>query len=422
MKIRTSTKLAIGCLALLSSTASFAQTRFLRLTNSSMNDANFSIPTYGIRPSLSWGGYAVMYTMDNLKNNVWTQSVQMDKIALGNPPRVVKHIEFPTGAPAGSNTYVATSPSMSTTGSIVAIAQVSPRNADSKNTDYLEYRDRLRIFAVSKDNSPQLIFEKAGEELDSVNSVRVSALGRFVAYELVSYNYGHGVETSIYVYNVKTKSEKKIWSKTSYSTEVGIKGISDDGKRILLGSSGESDTAGDNLSVLNVDTKKISKLTSVKDPMAGPTSSSWDAAGLMTAFATSAPMVTSDTNRALDVYLTSTATPDSFIRISSLGLGKQPNFSSGQPQISSNGQYVAFVSRADNLRKNDVNYAKDLFVYSIQDGAIIATVSGDDDIELPAISSTGDIVAFVSGATNIVTDDENKARDVFVAWLPRKKA
>jgi hypothetical protein len=80
------------------------------------------------------------------------------------------------------------------------------------------------------------------------------------------------------------------------------------------------------------------------------------------------------------------------------------------------------VSRADNLRKNDVNYAKDLFVYSIKDGAIIATVSGDDDIELPAISSTGDVVAFVSGATNIVTDDKNKERDVFVAWVPRKKA
>lgn len=134
----------------------------------------------------------------------------------------------------------------------------------------------------------------------------------------------------------------------------------------------------------------------------------------MTAFATSAPMVKSDTNRALDVYLTSTATPDSFMRISSIGWGKQPNFSSGQPQISSNGQYVAFASRADNLRPNDVNYAKDLFVYSIRHGAIIATVSGNDDIELPAISSTGTVVAFVSGATNIVAGDTNKAPDVFV--------
>ena len=66
------------------------------------------------------------------------------------------------------------------------------------------------------------------------------------------------------------------------------------------------------------------------------------------------------------------------------------------------------------MRPNDVNYAKDLFVYSIRDGAIIATVSGDDDIELPAISSTGTVVAFVSGATNIVAGDKNKAPDVFV--------
>ena len=408
MKIRTSTKLAIGCLALLSSTASFAETRFVRLTNSSMNDANFSVPAYGTRPSLSWDGSVVMYTMTNVKDNVYTQSVQMDKIALANTPMVQSHLEFPTGAPAGLDSYVATSPSMSRTGSIVAIAPVYPKNANS------EYRDHLRIFAVSPSNSPQLIFEKTGEDVDSVNSVRVSAQGLFVAYELVSYRDDSRVETSIYVYDVKSKSEKKIWSETSDWTEVGIKGISDDGKRILLGSSGESDTAGDNLSVLNVNTGKVSKLTYVKDPMAGPCSSSWDAAGLMTAFATSAPMVTSDTNRALDVYLTSTKTPDSFIRISSIGFGKQPNFSSGQPQISSNGQYVAFVSRADNLRPNDVNYAKDLFVYSIRHGAIIATVSGNDDIELPAISSTGTVVAFVSGATNIVTGDTNKAPDVFV--------
>jgi Tol biopolymer transport system component len=135
----------------------------------------------------------------------------------------------------------------------------------------------------------------------------------------------------------------------------------------------------------------------------------------MTAFAASAPLVTGDTNRALDVYLASTANPKALFRISVAG-GRQGNFSSGQPEISRNGLYTTFVTRADNLRAGDSNYAKDLYVYSLNKGALVSYVNGNEDINSPTVSSNGRVVAFTSASSNLVPGDNNKEVDLFVGY------
>lgn len=401
----------VSCLALLSSTSTFAETRYLRVTNSYSNadGSVFYGPAQGIRPSLSADGTVLLYTMFSMKDNVATQSVQMDRITLDGPPSVIKdsRLQFPSGAPTGSNVYISTEPSMSGNGAVVATAPVY------ESTPEGGYRDHVMIFSVGPNNAVQRLFEKSGEDVDSVNSIRVSRNGNYVAYVVVSYLEDAREKSTVYVYDVRAKSEKEVWSKVFDFADVGIKGISDDGKRILLGSAYESEPSGGNVSVLNVKTGAVSMITNVKDSMTSPCSASWDGDGVMTAFAASAPLAKGDTNRALDVYLASTFSPEAPLRISSLG-GKQGNFSSGQPVISRNGRFVAFVSKADNLRPNDTNYVKDLYVYSLNRGNLLLYTGGNEDINLPSIADSGTVVSFVSSASDIVPNDTNKADDIFV--------
>lgn len=410
MKPWIRTQLMVGCLALLSSAPAFAEVGLVRVTNSFRNadGSSVSAPTFGMRPVLSSDGTKVLYAMDSEEDSVSRQTVQMDRISLANTPTLIKdsHIEFPTGAPVGTNSYIATQPSMSSDGSIVGISSVYiPQGADS-------YRDTIRIFAVDATGAPKLIFEK--KDLDSVNAIRVSANGKYVAYTTVTY-LDYSAKSSFYVYNLQTKSEKKVDVQGAAGAgALSVRDISNDGVRLLIGSAYESETSGDNISVVNTRTGKQVPITNVQDLQFGPTSSSWDANGVMAAFAASAPLSKGDTNRALDVYIASTTNPaGSMLRVSSLG-AKQGNYSSGQPQMSKNGQFVAFISRADNLRPNDVNYAKDLYLFGLRQGSLVGYVSGNDDINYPTVSDSGTTVAFVSGATNLVPSDTNKAPDIFV--------
>ncbi len=92
--------------------------------------------------------------------------------------------------------------------------------------------------------------------------------------------------------------------------------------------------------------------------------------------------------------------------------------------VSTNGRYVAFASEADNLVANDTNGWRDVFVRDLVNGTnILASVSsngvaGANGISLePGISGDGRYVAFTSSATNLVRGDTNGAQDVFVRDL-----
>jgi Tol biopolymer transport system component len=93
--------------------------------------------------------------------------------------------------------------------------------------------------------------------------------------------------------------------------------------------------------------------------------------------------------------------------------------------VSSDGRYVAFASEADNLVANDANGCRDVFVRDLLLGTnILASAStnnvapGDRLSTEPALSGDGRYVAFTSSADNLVPGDTNKAQDVFVRDLP----
>lgn len=88
--------------------------------------------------------------------------------------------------------------------------------------------------------------------------------------------------------------------------------------------------------------------------------------------------------------------------------------------ITADGRFVAFGSNASNLVANDINGVKDVFVRDRLTGAVervsvsTAGVPGNSTSFGPAISPDGRLVAFASFANNLVATDSNGFGDVFV--------
>jgi hypothetical protein len=102
--------------------------------------------------------------------------------------------------------------------------------------------------------------------------------------------------------------------------------------------------------------------------------------------------------------------------------GSDPTFvpSSYSPSISADGQIVAFISHASNLVAGDTNGSNDVFVHDRVTGITervsvdSSGVEGGGDCYSPSISADGQIVAFESASSNLVGGDTNGADDVFV--------
>ena len=143
-------------------------------------------------------------------------------------------------------------------------------------------------------------------------------------------------------------------------------------------------------------------------------------------------LVGNDTNAVWDVFVRDTCagTPagctPSTIRVSVASDATQGNADSGGRAISADGRFIAFSSGASNLVANDTNGAADVFVYDTcfnVAGCSPSTVrvsvasngtAGNAWSGSPAISADGRFIAFESTATNLVSNDSNAARDVFV--------
>ncbi len=95
--------------------------------------------------------------------------------------------------------------------------------------------------------------------------------------------------------------------------------------------------------------------------------------------------------------------------------------------VSANGRYVTFYSYVDNLVPNDTNGDRDLFVLDRQTSQVTranvgnsgAQANGDSwaYVRTPPISAAGRYVVFTSEATNLVAGDTNGLRDVYVRDL-----
>ena len=130
-------------------------------------------------------------------------------------------------------------------------------------------------------------------------------------------------------------------------------------------------------------------------------------------------LVIGDTNLIDDIFVYDVTTGiNEMVSVSSLGI--QGNLTSDRPTISGDGNVVAFWSDANNLVAGDLNLQRDIFVHnralatteliSVSTGGI----QGNGPSSRPNLSADGNLVAFTSDASNLVAGDTNLAGDVFV--------
>lgn len=132
-------------------------------------------------------------------------------------------------------------------------------------------------------------------------------------------------------------------------------------------------------------------------------------------------LVPNDNNGKNDVFLRDTVAGTTTL-VSATPTGESGNEASGGAVISANGQFVAFTSKASNLVSNDNNNAQDIFVRNLLTGVtslVSVNASGIGSANSVSyttqISADGRYVAFMSIASDIVPNDTNGyAADIFV--------
>lgn len=108
------------------------------------------------------------------------------------------------------------------------------------------------------------------------------------------------------------------------------------------------------------------------------------------------------------------------IEMISIGINGQTNNMSFDSWISGNGRFVVYSSAATNIVNNDTNGEQDVFVMDRQTGEterVTENTMGEqanDFSSAPRLSQNGQRIVFHSDATNLVPDDTNATRDVFI--------
>ena len=107
------------------------------------------------------------------------------------------------------------------------------------------------------------------------------------------------------------------------------------------------------------------------------------------------------------------------MRLGSVSLaGGLGDFSAGTSSLSGDGRYVAFYSRSTNLVDDDHNRTRDVYLFDFSTHVMRRlTPDGVDPNGFsygPAVSKRGNRVAFWSWANNLVAGDRNGAIDVFL--------
>jgi Tol biopolymer transport system component len=127
----------------------------------------------------------------------------------------------------------------------------------------------------------------------------------------------------------------------------------------------------------------------------------------------------SDTNTVEDVFVYDRITQQTTL-VSTTPSGTSGNGVSSYSTISGNGRYVAFASGANNLVASDTTNPVGVFVRDLEAGEtwlVSVTSDGTPDAgggSQPTISSDGRYIAFVSSSTTLVTGDTNNENDVFL--------
>ena len=137
-------------------------------------------------------------------------------------------------------------------------------------------------------------------------------------------------------------------------------------------------------------------------------------------------LVGKDTNGKWDIFMHDRKRGNTY-RLSEKTNGRQANGHSDDPDISSDGKWVVFESKATNLVKGDTNGKKDIFIHDRVNGVtkLVSQKSNggraNGGSSNPTVSGNGRFVAFESRARNLAGKDTNRAADIYVHDRKKKK-
>jgi Tol biopolymer transport system component len=278
------------------------------------------------------------------------------------------------------------------------------------------------------------------QPLEEINNLDMTPDGRFIAFigntngtsgatnavylwdgqsgvsTLVSGDLSGKVPTSSVCDSPKMDSTGRFVAFLSSATNIVTNGLAGDYHLYLR------DTLSNLTTLLDADTNGIG---SSVIPATIPRLS--DNGGFVAFESLDASLVANDRNRDYDLFVRDISGSNNELisaRDSALGSVSPNNSSlwSGRGVVA-NGLRIAFASDADNVIDNDTNGFRDVFVRDLLSGTnILVSVAtnglpGDNISYEPSISLDGRFVAFTSSADNLVPGDSNKREDVFLRDL-----
>ena len=281
----------------------------------------------------------------------------------------------------------------------------------------------------------------AGEEGNARSYLgAISADGRFVAFESPASNLVSGDtngEWDVFVHDRVTGATERVNVTSAGEQTEGRLGFEDvaisaDGRFVVFDSRATNLVVGDTNSTNDIfvhdrvtdATERVSvSSTGVEGNNHSFAAGAISGDGRFVVFKSySSNLVPWDTNRATDVFVRDRV--GGFTeRVSVNSDGEQGNAESVPYDIaiSGDGRFVAFRSSASNLASGDTNGSEDVFVHDCITGAterVSLSSTGEqgnsDSGDAVAISGDGRFVAFKSYASNLVPQDTNEVRDVFV--------
>jgi Tol biopolymer transport system component len=203
--------------------------------------------------------------------------------------------------------------------------------------------------------------------------------------------------------------------------------VSDNGRYVVFASDATNLVTGDTNGSIDIFLRDVTGNTTTRQSvLSNGTQASGDstrpaisADGNVIVFESLATMGLVDAGGAADVFVRN-VTAGTTTRVSVSSSGAQSNGVSNAPAISGDGNVVAFYSLGTNLVTGDTEGNGDVFVRNLTTSettrvSVSSTgVAGDDPSASPSLSTDGRYVAFSSIATNLVSGDTNAVGDIFV--------
>ena len=262
----------------------------------------------------------------------------------------------------------------------------------------------------------------------------ISADGRYVAFKSEASNLvadDTNQQDDVFVRDLINKTTERISLGIDEQQSNGRSdspALSADGRYVAFVSSASNLVAGDtnnksDVFVYDRQTKETERVSVSSEGAEGDGFSnapSISADGRYVSYSSAAAnLVDNDTNQVGDVFVYDRLTQTTE-RVSLTGGGEQSNGFSFNHDISTGGRYISYSSVASNLVENDINRARDVFVYDreMQTTELIsvnaAGVEGNSGSRESVFSADGRFIAFQSSAGNLVEGDTNGRTDIFV--------